>query len=150
VAGAETPPVTEALVLRSASPERVVEFARQYNGGYMKFEADFQKQFVERIQGPAPADSLFGRLFGAPPNSADAFRMFGPYTIREFTELANTNETELAAALAREQIDMQDYLAWKGALAEWQRSGLVINPGDRFADVAEAAFINSLNQPSAA
>ncbi len=149
-ASVEKPDKTsETLFMKSVAPEKNIEYARAYQGGYMKFEADFQKLFVEKIQGPAPADSLFGRIFGGAPNSTDAFKIFAPYTVAEFNQLEKVDAATLAKALGDEQIDMKDYLAWRDSLKQWQEAGMVINPKDRFSDVAEAAFINSLNQPKA-
>jgi hypothetical protein len=150
VVSATSPAAAETLFMNSVNQNSIIEYARGYEGGYVKFESDFNKIFIEGIQGPTPADSLFNRIFGGPPASADAFKIFGPYSIAEFNELARADEVDLSRALGEEQIDVEDYVAWRDALAQWQEDGLVVNSNSRFSEVAEAAFINSINQPKAA
>ncbi len=142
---------SEKVIMKSASVSTINEYARAYTGGYVKFEQDFEKLLVEKIQGPTPAtSSLFSFIFGGAPNTTDAYKLFSPYTISDFNELSRVDEPVLTEALAQDGIDISDYRAWQAALGEWKAQGMTINPNDRFEDVAKAAFINSLNQPKAA
>ncbi|MEK7462202.1 MAG: hypothetical protein AAB618_01375 [Patescibacteria group bacterium] len=128
----------------TVSLEKINDYAQGYSGGYPRFEADFEKLFVEKIQGPVPGNGLFSFIFGGTPNQADAFKLFGPYSVAEFNELAKADEVTLANELADDSIDIKDYTAWKEALLLWQKQGIVINPTDRFESVARTAFIASL------
>lgn len=122
---------------------KIIEYARTYQGGYQQFEQNFQKQFVDVIQGPAPSDTLFSRMFGKTPNSADAFKVFCLYPIGQFLKLSQVDEETLLEALTKEQVDPADFESWKQAVLLWQKLGLSIKPDDYFGDVARAAFINA-------
>lgn len=139
---------SEAVIITKVSPVQINDFGRNYPGSFLKFGQDFEAQWVEKIQGPAPASSGFlDSFFSTKPNSANAYIEFGSYSISQFKEFATLDEATLASKLSDKYIDMKDYLAWRDEITKWEKDGLIINPKDRFSHVAEAAFIKSLVQP---
>jgi hypothetical protein len=153
VGSSETVPVTAQRVetanlsqFERVSQETVDTYARNYTGGFNKFHQDFETNFVAGIQGPVQGGGLFDLIFGSRETSADAFKVFGPYTVAEFKELATLEPEVLTQEFAENNIDMDDYRAWCDALQTWEQSGLRVSPQDRFDHVAETAFIRSLEQ----
>ncbi len=164
----ETPPVDtdqpkvldaeaapEAAVVTNVSPDKINDFARSYPKGlyptgFQNFNHDFQTLWVDRVQGPPPASGGFlDMFFNKAPLSDSAYNEFDSFEIGDFKKLATVDASVLASRLADKNIDMADYLAWKDEIAKWEKEGLVIDPKDRFSDVAEAAFINSLEKTKA-
>lgn len=151
----DTKAAPEAAVVTNVSPDKINDFARSYPKGlyptgFQNFNHDFQTLWVDRVQGPPSASGGFlGIFFSNAPNSDSAYNEFDSYEIGDFKKLATVDASVLASRLADKNIDMADYLAWKDEIAKWEKEGLVIDPKDRFSDVAEAAFINSLEKAKA-
>ncbi len=144
-----TAPQESVPALVSVDRNAIQKFARNYEGDFTKFEEDFTKLLVEKVQGPPKNGGLLALLSGNKPKTVDAFKVFSPYTIGEFNELSKLDEALLAQEFSENSIDMRDYLAWRDVIAEWQKQGLKLSEADQFGDVARAAFIKSLEAPKA-
>lgn len=119
---------------------------RQYEksyGGHAKFMTDFEKQFVDKIQGykTRPLFNFFG------PNKASVYTIFGMQQMSDFEKLESYDAATQAKELSEYNIEMKEYLTWRDTIAQWKKDGLVIKPNDTFADVAQTAFIRSLETP---
>jgi hypothetical protein len=136
----------EVVTTQVVTPEKVINFARAYNGGYQKFEASFQANFVEKIQGPATSGGLLSIFFGN-GLTTDAFKTFDSYTISEFNKLSGVDRPTLETQFKLHNLDIKDYDAWKSAVEAWKKDSQITFTGSsRFSDVARMAYITSLEQ----
>lgn len=130
----------------TADQSRIDEFALSYPSGFSAFEADLNRDFISKIQGPDPQPGFFAALFGAVPEKANACLLLSSYTIGEVKDLASFgNESKCEVFLTEHNIARNDFDIWLETLSTWEGTGLVkFNNDTNFGNVVRAAFISQL------
>jgi anti-sigma28 factor (negative regulator of flagellin synthesis) len=141
----ETAEIAEAIEdgAYMISAEAVRQYGLQYEGGYMKFERDFQIKWVNPIQDPLHQEGMKKSA----KNKMDAFMQFSHVSVEEFNNVIHLPDLEKEEYLAEHHIDADDFENWSMVLEFWENSDdLAFDEETLFGDVARGAFIAKLEK----